>query len=199
MGRKSLAIERTDQMLDAFEQCIIEYGFEGATLQRTADLAKVNLGMIHHYIGQKSDLLNKMVARLENRIESELAELDQSVPDTQRLPTLLAAFFDSEPDAGDKVVEALYASGYRDSIVQAALDRINRYYTSIWANEISRIHPHLSIERCNEIALAILGLAYGKTLLPVHGMRKNLWQEAAETLIYSHYPVKTGNQSNSRA
>ena len=55
MGRKSLAEKRINQILDAFEQGIIEHGVEGVSLQQTAVLAGVNLGMIHHYIGRRDD------------------------------------------------------------------------------------------------------------------------------------------------
>ena len=63
MGRKSLASERTSQILDAFERCIVQYGLEGATLKRIAKEAGVKLSMIHHYIGNRDMLVKSMVKR----------------------------------------------------------------------------------------------------------------------------------------
>ena len=183
MGRKSMAVERTNQILDAFEKCIIKYGFEGATLQRTADAAQVNLGMIHHYIGRKDDLLKSMVARLISRTEEEMMDFNTSIPADQRLPFLLNIFFDDESDEMDKVVESLYVSGSDNPVVQAALDDINRLYLNILKREIIKIHPELPESRCHEIALSVLGLAYGSGLLPTAGVHPEMWRLAAETLI----------------
>ena len=183
MGRKSLVSERTNQILDAFEQCLILYGFDGATLQRTADLAQVNLGMIHHYIGRKNDLLKAMVERLIARTQQEMAEFDQHTPQEQRLPLLLSAFFEEDADQNDKIIDALYASGEDNVVVQNALNAIQKLYTSIWAVEIGRIHPHLSLQRCTEIGLAVLGLAISSELLHSDDARHGLWRDAAETLI----------------
>ncbi|MFK7802048.1 MAG: TetR/AcrR family transcriptional regulator [Anaerolineae bacterium] len=185
MGRKSLAVERTNQILDAFEQCIVAYGFEGATLQRTADRASMNLGMIHHYIGRKNELLDAMVARLIKRTKEEMVSFNKSVPTSERLPFLIALFFDDDLDEFDKVIDALYASGYENPTIKAALDNINQLYASILKAEVQRIHPDLSAERCYEIALTVLGLAYGSGALPLDGIRPEIWRMSAETLINS--------------
>ena len=183
MGRKNLATERIDQILNAFEQCIIKHRLEGATLQRTADLAEINLGMIHHYIGRKEELLKAMASRLITRTQQEMAQFIQSTSNSQRLPLLLTLFFDGDADENDKIVEALYSSGYENKTIRAALEEINRLYRSIWADEIGRLHPTQSTERCQEIALAVLGLVYGRELLPVDNQRPEMWRLAAETLI----------------
>ena len=183
MGRKSLATERVDQILNAFEQCIMTHGLEGATLQRTADLAQVNLGMIHHYIGRKDDLLKAMASRLITRTQQEMAQFTQSTHKNQRLPLLLTFFFDSDEDENDKIVEALYLTGYENETIRATLEEINRLYRSLWADAIGRRHPTHSTERCQEIALTVLGLVYGRELLPADNKRPEIWRLAAETLI----------------
>ncbi|MEM8862460.1 MAG: TetR/AcrR family transcriptional regulator [Chloroflexota bacterium] len=183
MGRKSLAEERTNQILDAYEQCIIQHGLEGATLQRTADHANVNLGMIHHYIGRRDDLLQAMVTRLIERIQAEMDEFYRYTAEEDRLPELLVYFFESEEDQDDRVVEALYVSGGDHPAVQTALSRINGLFQSIWAQEINRLHPAQTDQRCNEIALAVLALAYSSEILTDSSMRPDMWRTAAETLI----------------
>jgi len=67
MGRKDLSQQRTEQLLDAFEACISEHGLKGATLQRTAEKADMNIGMIHHYIGNRDALLRMSVERLAEK------------------------------------------------------------------------------------------------------------------------------------
>jgi len=183
MGRKNLATERTNQILDAFEACVIKHGLDAVTLQQTADAAQVNLGMIHHYIGRRDDLLEAMVSRLIERTTEEMELFDQYVAENDRLNELLSGFFNDSEDKADKIIEALYLSRGDNQTVQAALDRINKMYVSIWSKEILRIHPDISHDRSKEIALAVLGLAYSTELVSIPGVRSDLWRIAAETLI----------------
>ena len=64
MGRKDLSDVRRNQILDAFELCIIESGLFGATLTTVAEKAKINRGQIHQYIGDRNALLSALVERL---------------------------------------------------------------------------------------------------------------------------------------
>ena len=52
MGRKSLANERREQILDAFAIYLRQHGFEGCTLERVAEIAGVQRSIIRHYIGK---------------------------------------------------------------------------------------------------------------------------------------------------
>lgn len=183
MGRKSLATERTNQILDAFEACVIKHGLDAVTLQQTADAANVNLGMIHHYVGRRDDLLEAMVSRLIKRTMEEMALFDQHTAEKDRLNELLSDFFSDEEDQSDKIIDALYVSGGDNQTVHSALSRINQTYVTIWAKEIQRIHPDISQSRCDEIALAVLWLAYSTDLVSIPGVRSDMWRVAAETLI----------------
>ena len=160
-------------------------GFEGATLQRTADQADINLGMIHHYIGRKTDLLDALVNRLIDRTKAELAELNEQIPAQQRLSVLLETFFEEAEDQLDKLIEALYVTGHDNPTVEEALKQINQLYADSWAAEIGRLHPDLPAARCMEIAFTVLSLAYARDLMQVSQMGPAVWRKAAETLIHN--------------
>ena len=165
MGRKSLAEERTNQIIDAFETCIVQHGLAGATLQRTAERAEVNLGMIYHYIGRREALLKKMVTRLIDRQKAEISELVTFVPPSKRLPVLLSAFFEEEWDDASKIIEALMVESDRDPFVRELLGEINQLYIDLWAEEVRQTHPNYSTARRLEIATVIMGLVYGASLI----------------------------------
>lgn len=186
MGRKSLAQERSNQILDAYQACIVEYGLSGATLQRTAERAGVNLGMIHHYIGRRDDLLKQMVARLIKRQREWFQDAIAGAAETKRLERLLYLFFEAEPDDEDRVLEALLAESERMPEVIDLLSEINALYLRIWAEELARYHVNLDETRCEEIALAILALAYGESIVSELKLgSKEAFKRAAETLIYN--------------
>jgi len=56
MGRKSLAKERTAQICDAFERCIVARGRAANSLPRVAGEAGVQLSAINHDIGDDAPL-----------------------------------------------------------------------------------------------------------------------------------------------
>ncbi len=93
MGRKNLSLERQTQLLDAFEACIVRDGLAGASLQRVADEAAVKLSVIHHYIGNRQDLIDAMIARFIQRYRTETQVFLGQLPQQDRLSQLLDFYF----------------------------------------------------------------------------------------------------------
>lgn len=181
MGRKSLADERINQILDAFEQCIVEHGLEKATLQRTAQQAGVNLGIIHHYIGKRDELLRLMVERLAKKATDELAHFVATTPVSMRLPYLLDDFFnDSDSSTTSRIVSELFSASPHNPLIQKLLLEINQVYHHLLAQEISQAHPHLSAEQSQNLAYTVLSLAYGSGLLQELGFTKQQNQAALQ-------------------
>lgn len=179
MGRKSLADERINQILDAFEQCIIKHGLEKATLQRTAEQAGVNLGIIHHYIGKRDDLLRLMVERLAKKATDELAHFVATTPVSLRLSYLLDDFFqDSDSSTTSRILSELFSASPHNPLIQKLLLEINQVYCNILAEEIGQAHSHVPPERCQHLAYTVLSLAYGSGLLQELGFTKQQNQAA---------------------
>ncbi|MEM7030213.1 MAG: TetR/AcrR family transcriptional regulator [Chloroflexota bacterium] len=186
MGRKSLAKERTNQIIDAFEQCIVKHGYEQATLQRTAEQANLNIGMIHHYIGNRDDLLRQMVARLIKKSHDEMAHFAKLVPAKKRLPYLLNTFFsiDGESDE-EQILDALITASGRNPLLRELITDINQVYEKILTDELSQMYPQATPEDCQQVTFSILSLAYGSSLLVDIGgnhHRKRQALQAAEAL-----------------
>ncbi len=181
MGRKSLADKRINQILDAFEQSIIQHGLEQATLQRTAQQAGVNIGIIHHYIGKRDDLLRLMVRRFAKKATDQMAFLVKATPVSIRLPYLLKEFFqDANESESGRILNELFVASVHNRLIQQLLLDINQVYRGILADEIGRKHPHLSAKQCQNIAYSILSLAYGSGLLMEIGFEKQQNDEALQ-------------------
>lgn len=187
MGRKSLATERIEQILDAFEACIVQHGLEKATLQRTATQAKLNIGMIHHYIGNRDDLLRAMVDRFAKREKEEMALFVKSTPVTERLPYLLNAFLgDNGATRSDRIISELVAASPHNPLIQGLLVKINQVYEEMLASEIAQLYPQATPDDCHRVAFSILALTYGSDLLIDLGFeqqRKALALQSAEVLL----------------
>lgn len=82
MGRKSLAAERREDILDAFEHCILERGIEGSSFQHIAQVLGMDRNIISHYFGNRESLVDAMTQRIvddyDSRMNEALANLEQS-------------------------------------------------------------------------------------------------------------------------
>lgn len=167
MGRRNLSAERITQILDAFEACIVEEGLEAATLQRTADHAGVNLGMLHHYIGKRNDLLKALVTRLIERTQSDLAQFRQFTPKRGRLNKFIDLFFDESEasQAENRLVSELINASIHEPVIQQLLLELNQNYADVISSEITLAYPQLSKARGDQLAFAVLSLVFGSDLL----------------------------------
>jgi AcrR family transcriptional regulator len=74
MGRKSRADERRELILAAFERCIARYGVD-VPLEQIAEEAGVQRSLIRHYLGNRDELVEQVIARIAEAYPRRLAEL----------------------------------------------------------------------------------------------------------------------------
>ncbi|MEM9148938.1 MAG: TetR/AcrR family transcriptional regulator [Cyanobacteria bacterium P01_F01_bin.3] len=96
MGRKNLAAERRANILDAFEQCILERGLEGTSFQHIAQVLEMDRKMVSHYFGNREALVDAMTQRIVDgfdlRMNEALVNLEQSIS----VLKLVDVFYDPE-------------------------------------------------------------------------------------------------------
>ncbi len=110
MARPSKKAERSEEIIDAYERCVVRFGVEGATLQKVADECGLARPLLHHYVGNREDLLQALVARFTARGEAEDAEFKRHLPETDRCRATIELLFD-----------ARYASSSHDTLLYQAL------------------------------------------------------------------------------
>ncbi|MEM8542741.1 MAG: TetR/AcrR family transcriptional regulator [Cyanobacteria bacterium P01_H01_bin.119] len=74
MGRKSLAIERREDILNAFEQCILERGIDGTSFQHIAQVLGMDRKMISHYFKNREALVDAMIKRIVDGFDLRMSE-----------------------------------------------------------------------------------------------------------------------------
>lgn len=189
MGRKSLAEERIEQILDAFEACIVEYGFAGASLQRIADRAGVQVSIINHYIGNRQALVTAMIDRFAAAFAQDAATFRETLPDEDRLNAFLDAYFSDSaifyrPDSVRIFIELTPLSA-RDPGVMAQLTRINEAAAAGFRDEVDRALPHLDEASRHTLAHQLYSLWIGHRQLRWMGVQaaSNKWARAAAQAI----------------
>ena len=74
MGRKSRAELRREEILAAFERCIGQYGID-VPLERIADEAGVQRSLIRHYLGNRDEVVDQVIARIAEAYPRRVADL----------------------------------------------------------------------------------------------------------------------------
>lgn len=74
MGRKSLAAERREDILNAFEQCILERGIDGTSFQHIAQVLGMDRKMISHYFRNREALVDAMTQRIVDDFDLRMSE-----------------------------------------------------------------------------------------------------------------------------
>jgi len=61
MGRPSIASTRVEEILEAFEFCVIEKGLDKTTLVDIAERSGLPRSLVRHFIGNRADLEAKLI------------------------------------------------------------------------------------------------------------------------------------------
>ena len=70
MARRIIAGTRVEEILEAFEHCVIGKGLEKTTLSDIAARSGLPRPLIRHYIGNRADLEAKLIERVERKFVS---------------------------------------------------------------------------------------------------------------------------------
>jgi AcrR family transcriptional regulator len=163
MGRPSLASTRRPQILRAFEDCVLQYGLEGSSLQRIAQQAGVRRSLIRHYFGNKSDLTEALIAGIIERTIAESLDLANAA-DQQAGAEALADYLtgsDFADERDDALIDALMAASHRDANLRAQLRRKYRAFQRAIEQQLRSSFPAASAHSIRATAYGLMCLAVG--------------------------------------
>lgn len=79
MGRKSIANERRDQIIEAFYRCTVSQGLAGSSIRKIAEEAKVQPSTLHHYFESRDEIIEHAVVYFTDRIFRDFNNQIQSL------------------------------------------------------------------------------------------------------------------------
>lgn len=156
MARPSLKAEKTEVILQAYEQCVARYGVEGATLQRVADTADMARPLLRHYIGNQQDLLKQCSQRYVTR---SLAEI-QSLTDIQSMDELLTVLFMEGNQTDVAISSALVLASSEYPLLQTAMTDWFSDYQALFEQILAKLLPNDSAEQIEQKTLGLLGVYF---------------------------------------
>ncbi len=173
MGRKDLTTERQDAILDAAERCIAKFGLQGTTLNIIASEAKINRGLIHHYIGNRKDVVKLMVERLLKKYQSSFGNYAASRKTDGHGEIVVDYYFDAWFDLApkdDALVVELLAENERDPYIRKLLLNLYSGVESMIAKELLQRFPNAAPTSLHSVSYSLMLLAFGHATITWLGM-----------------------------
>jgi AcrR family transcriptional regulator len=167
MGRRSLANVRIAQIVEAASRCIATYGYQGATLERIATEAGLRRGHIRHYVGNRSELIDRVVDAVAAPYNAALQSIRDFNDPSTRISALLDHLFGADwgPSEDTQVFTALLLGAEQDAglreRMRALYGRHHRAITDILLATASGV----SRAEAGATSYAVMCLAYGNTVM----------------------------------
>lgn len=159
MPRKSLANERREQLLNAFERCIVKYGLEATSLEQVADEAGMTRSIIRHYIGNRDDLVGALVERRLRESAQLLEAKYTGLSPTDSVQLTLDTMFAAAPsiDERDRVIlEIIFTTKGHYPRAKAMLRQAFEDLVRSFATDLRHAYPQATYKRCMQVSYAII-------------------------------------------
>jgi AcrR family transcriptional regulator len=189
MGRKSIAPQRQEEILDAFEHCIEKYGFSNSSTHRISEAANMKQPMIAHYFGNKRAMIDALVQRIMIDYISRLQKKLGNATGELRIQRLLDFIFGPGVLGGKakrKVLIQLLAAAPHDEKLRVQMQSMYQSFIEVAMLELQQAFPDIAPEKLKEGAYGILCLAVGNDtilLTAVPYANRKYARQCAEALI----------------
>ena len=186
MPRSSLKEIRSKEILAAYADCIVRFGFNGATQRRIAEAAGVKRTILRHYLGNREHMIQALLDHVCRQFQMETNELIAALPESNRVSELLNLLFDSQyakENNSALVVQALMNASEQHPEINDRLMAVITQFIDAVAHEIQLAHPKSSEIDTFEVALGIVGIYFTIDSMESLGVSDDWWF-AAERSAY---------------
>ncbi len=162
MARAKIEDERKEQILAAFEACVIRHGLAKTTLQKVADEAGLPRSLVRYFVGNRDSMVDLLIKRMIERTTEAFAADRALSPDLS--PHELVDFlFDQAMgnDTSNSVVGELWYLAQRDDAVRTRLSSLYQTLVDSLLEQMSDNGMGTSSQQRRTIAYVLMSLAYG--------------------------------------
>jgi AcrR family transcriptional regulator len=174
MARAKMEDERKEQILAAFEACVIRNGLAKTTLQKVADEVGLPRSLVRYFVGNRSSMVDLLIARMIERAEARLEDAE-SDGNTGSLSEVLDVVFSSTfgDQTSNDVVGELWYLAERDDDVRGRLAAMYGRILSILVAQMAEEDIGPGTAEREAVAHALLSLAYGEASFIGIGLKKS--------------------------
>lgn len=181
MARPDMTEERTAQILDAFERCIVRSGLAGSSLEDVATEAGVKRSLIRHYVGNRDDLVRAMADRYAARYARDLEQLAACAAYDERIDLLVDALLPPPKDARTYEVilaEALIAASDEYPEVKGMMVRLVKATVDSVLTILRAEYPEASRQDAWDVAYGVVGVCFNHESLVPLTLPPGYWRSA---------------------
>jgi AcrR family transcriptional regulator len=163
VGRRSLAKERTVQILQAYAVCIGRFGLEGATLERVSEESGFSRGHIRHYVGNRDEMRRKLVQWVVDDFSEQAIEMMAEAPPGERARARMHHMFESGlgPAPDNAAIDVLLGATTYDDDLRAMMRGIYLDVERSIAKSLRDDYPGAPAAVYREGAYQLLAIAFG--------------------------------------
>ena len=185
MPRPSLKLQRSEEILDAFEKCVARYGIEGTTLEKTAEEAGLQRSLLRHNVGNRDDLLNSLVNRFISESRDSLELLESAVSYKTTPKEFVNYLFDETYSDSQSVLvaQALITAAPNYPEIASHLQKWVKDFTKSTVKILKRIVPNATPSDYRIVASGIIGIYFNVESLSPLGPMKNLRKDSKSSVM----------------
>ena len=194
MPRKSMAKQRREELLDAFERCIVKFGLEGTSLEQVAEEADMTRSIIRHYIGNRDQLVEALIERIIQQYTNQLIATYGDLTPEQSLNYSLDEMFSEQETRHNRdkiIIDVLMTAQDRYPKAKKMLVQMFEALIQSFADDLRRIYPKAKKDQCRQVAYAIICMSEMHESFMWLGMKKRYHSDArtaADALIRTLEP-----------
>lgn len=163
MARPQMGDERREQILEAFEKCVIRKGLAKTTLTDVADESGLPRSLVRYFVGNRADMVDLLIDRMIERGDDGVAKLR---PKSRPMTThdLVDFLFDNifANDVSNSVIGELWYMAERDNKISKRLAAMYGRVVQMMIAQMETDGIGASARQRREAANMILSLAYGQ-------------------------------------
>ncbi|MEP0071010.1 hypothetical protein [Pyruvatibacter sp.] len=163
MARPQMGDERRDQILEAFEKCVIRKGLAKTTLTDVADESSLPRSLVRYFVGNRADMVDLLIDRMIERGDDGVAKLR---PKSRPMTThdLVDFLFDNTfaNDVSNSVIGELWYMAERDNKISKRLAAMYGRVIQMMIAQMETDGIGASDRQRRDAANMILSLAYGQ-------------------------------------
>lgn len=171
MARPSLAPQRIEEILDALEMCILEYGIQATSLENIAEKANMKRTILRHYIGNRDDIICALSKRWRQKYSVQWQQIIEWLPSANRSESLIEALFtvgSAERINGTIIGEAIFSEAKRLPAIKADQEHIMLEFHQYVADALTTDYPTASQDKVSLVSHGIYAnYLMAESLLPL--------------------------------
>jgi AcrR family transcriptional regulator len=170
VARPRIAEQRREEILAAFEACVVRNGIDNTTLDDVAKEVGQPRSLVRYFVGNRAEMVSLLIDRVLKRSQEQLKVLHSNGPDVRtRLVDFLFDELFAEPITGRLIAELWHLSA-RSEPIRVRLSEVYRHVVYEIAKQVSPTTRRGQDPAYLDTVLALFSLGLGASILRHFGL-----------------------------